>query len=129
LLAPNTDVFNFVPYPGAPKGDFLLYLKPSVFINCFANGLPAKQSAVLAAAQRPVPASGFATPSGVPAWKTIPSWSVIGMLDQILPPAEQRFMSKRANARITEIAAGHLSMITQPAAVTSVITQAAQATL
>jgi hypothetical protein len=38
-------------------------------------------------------------------------------------------MSKRANAQITEVAAGHLSMITQPEVVTNVITQAAQATL
>jgi hypothetical protein len=34
-------------------------------------------------------------------------------------------MSKRAGAHITEIDAGHLSLISDPAAVTKVITEAA----
>jgi pimeloyl-ACP methyl ester carboxylesterase len=129
LTAKPTSVFNFAPYPGAPKGDFMLYLNQRVFANCFANGLPATEAAVLYATQRPVPFSGFGVPSGAPAWKTIPSWSVIGTADHVLPPAEQRFMSMRANAQITDVAAGHLSMIAQPAVVTNVIMQAAQATM
>ena len=36
---PNT-VFNFVPFPGAAPGDALLYVKPSVFLEGFANDLP-----------------------------------------------------------------------------------------
>jgi pimeloyl-ACP methyl ester carboxylesterase len=36
-------------------------------------------------------------------------------------------MSKRANAHITEINAGHLSMISDPGAVARVIVEAAQA--
>jgi hypothetical protein len=36
-------------------------------------------------------------------------------------------MSKRANAHVIEIDAGHLSMISDPGAVTSVIIQAARA--
>src|SRR5438552_15789548 len=49
-----TQVFNFVQYPGAPAGDFDLYVKPSLFPSCFANDLPAKRAAVLAASQRPI---------------------------------------------------------------------------
>ena len=121
-------VFNFVPFPGAPANVADAYVKPSVFPGCFANGLPASEGAVLAATQRPLATSTFADQSGVPAWQTIPSWDVIGMNDHIIIPAEQLFMAKRAGAHITEINAPHLSMITNPGVVASVIIQAAQAT-
>ncbi len=97
------------------------------FAQCFANGLPASQAAMLAVTQRPIAFSAGSDPSGVPAWQTIPSWSLIGTADHVIPPAEQLFMSKRAHARVTEIDAGHLSLISRPGAVTRVIVAAAQA--
>ena len=134
LAGDPADVFNFVPYPGAPAGDVDLYLKATAdgpypgFAECFANGLPASMAAVLAATQRPLAFSAASAPSGDPAWLTIPSWSIIGTADHVLPEAEQLFMSQRANAHITQINAGHLSMISNPGAVTAVIAEAARAT-
>ena len=58
----------------------------------------------------------------------VPSWSLIGTADHVLPPAEQLFMSKRAKAHITEGDAGHLSLISDPGAVARVIIEAAGAT-
>ena len=83
-----TTVFNFVPFPGAPSGVFDAYVKQSVFPGCFANGLPAQEGAVLAATQRPLATSALTDESGVPAWKTIPSWDVIGTADHIIPAAD-----------------------------------------
>jgi pimeloyl-ACP methyl ester carboxylesterase len=120
-------VFTFVPDPVSPSGT-VAYVKPTVFPGCFANGLPASAGAVLAATQRPLATSTFTDQSGVPAWQTIPSWDVVGTADHIITPAEQLFMAHRAHARITEINAPHLSMITDPGVVASVIIQAAQAT-
>jgi pimeloyl-ACP methyl ester carboxylesterase len=122
------DVFNFVPYPGGPPGDVDLYLKPDVVPGCFASGLPAPQAAVIAAIQRPLAASTLQEPSGPPAWKTIPSWAVIGTADRVIPPAEQTFMAHRAGARITDVNARHLSMISRATTVTKVIAAAARAT-
>ncbi len=119
--------FNPVPYPGGPAGDVDLYIKPDLVPGCFATGLPASQAAVIAATQRPLTASAFAEPSGPPAWKTIPSWAVIGTADRVIPPAELTFMAKRAGARITDVSAGHLSLISEPSAVTRVILQAVHA--
>jgi pimeloyl-ACP methyl ester carboxylesterase len=128
-LAGNpADIFNLVPYPGAPAGDVDTYIKQSLVPGCFASGLPAAQAAVIAATQRPLAASALQEPSGPPAWKTIPSWDVIGTADQALPPAEQLFMAQRAGAHITDVNAGHLSMIADPEAVASVIERAAEAT-
>ncbi len=120
-------VFNFVSYPGAPSGD-VAYVKQSVFPGCFANGLPAREGAVLAATQRPLATNAFTDPSGTPAWATIPSWDIIGLNDHVVTPAEQLFMAHRAHAHITEINAPHLSMISNPWTVASVIIHAAQAT-
>jgi len=77
-----TKVFNFVPI----AGDVDLYLKPSVFPSCFANDLPADKAAVLASEQRPLVLSVLGEKTGVPAWKTIPSWYLIGKLDLAIPP-------------------------------------------
>ena len=123
------EVFNFVPIPGAPSDDLDVYVKPDVFPGCFANGLPPKEGAALAAEQRPLTTEALFEPSGVPAWKTIPSWAVVGLADHVISPASQLAMANNANAKITEIDdAPHLSMISNPETVTHVIEQAAKAT-
>lgn len=124
---PST-VFNFVPIPGFPQADVDGYVKQSVFPGCFANGLPAREAAALAATQRPLALGALTDQSGVPAWKTIPSWDVIGTADHVIPVAGQLSMAKRAHAHITEVNAPHLSMISNPGVVAKVIGEAAQAT-
>jgi pimeloyl-ACP methyl ester carboxylesterase len=129
VLAGNpATVFNFVPYPGGPPGDVDLYLKPDVFARSFAGDLPAKQSAMLAAEQRPLAASAAAEPSGSPAWTAIPSWYVVGTADRVLPAAEQEFMATRAHSHVTRVDASHLAMVSHPDLVEDVIRDAAHAT-
>jgi pimeloyl-ACP methyl ester carboxylesterase len=118
-----------VSYPGAQNGDVDLYIKPEVFPSCFANTIAAKQAAVLAASQRPITFSAGAEPSGPPAWKTIPSWYLVGTLDKVIPPYLQLFMAERANAQIVQVKAPHPSMISDPNAVANLIETAAQAVL
>jgi pimeloyl-ACP methyl ester carboxylesterase len=72
-------------------------------------------------------ASAFGEPSGPLAWKTTPSWAVIGTGDQVIPPANLTFMAQRAGAHITDVNAGHLSLISKPSVVTRVILEAVQA--
>ena len=96
-----------------------------VFAESFANGVEPETAAVLAAVQRP--AAEFDEPSGPPAWKTIPSWSLIGTLDHVIPPALQEEMSSRAGAHVSRVEAGHLSLISNPADVTEVILAAIDA--
>jgi pimeloyl-ACP methyl ester carboxylesterase len=121
-------VFDLVPFPGAPSSVADAYVKQDVFPGCFANGLPAREAAGLAATQRPLATNALKEPSGPPAWATIPSWDVIGTADQIIPTADQLSMAHRAHARITLVNAPHLSMISDPNIVTRVIEQASRAT-
>lgn len=134
VTADPATFLNLVPYPGAPAGDFDAYLKVAPngsyrgFADCFANGVPRAQAQLLAAGQRPFAVSAGSEPSGTPAWKTIPSWAVVGTADNVIPPAEQLAMATRAGAHITKVKAGHLSLITRPGTVTDVIRDAARAT-
>jgi pimeloyl-ACP methyl ester carboxylesterase len=121
-------VFNPVPFPGAPQGDADLYLLPNKFPGCFASGLSASKAALLAATQRPLAANAATDVSGTPSWKTIPSWAVIGTADKVIPPALLTFMAHRAGAHITDVNAGHLSLISKAGAVARVIVKAARAT-
>jgi pimeloyl-ACP methyl ester carboxylesterase len=128
------NVFKFAVDPSQPPGDYDLYLKvpPGTdyagFDACFATFVPPRQAAVLGAVQRPLALDTFTAPSGTPAWANIPSWAVVGTQDRAIPPAELTFMAQRAKAQITNVFAGHLSMITQPREVAHVITDAAAAT-
>jgi pimeloyl-ACP methyl ester carboxylesterase len=127
-VADPTTVFNFAPIPGFPAADVDAYVKQSVFPGCFANGLPAREGAALAATQRPLAVGALMDKSGTPAWATIPSWDVIGTADHVIPAAQQLFMAKRAHAHITKVNAPHLSMISDPSVVARVIMKAAHVT-
>jgi pimeloyl-ACP methyl ester carboxylesterase len=104
------------------------YIKQSVFPRCMANGLPAAEAHVLAVTQLPLSTIALTQPTGVPAWQTIPSWAVVGTADHAIPLALQLAMAHTAHAHITEVDAPHLSMISDPGTVTSVILQAVRAT-
>jgi len=119
-------LFDEVTYPGAPAGDVDLYLKTPVFISAFANGVPAATAAVMAAEQRPVTLSALSQPGSTPAFTKIPSWYVLGTEDNIILPSLQLSMAERAHSRITRVAAGHLSLLTRPGVVVSVILGAAR---
>ena len=121
-------MFDFVQYPGAPAGDVDIYIKTALFPQFFANDLPAPVTAQLATGQRPITFSALGEPSGAPAWRTLPSWYLVGTQDNAVPPALQLTMAQRANSHITSIAASHLSMLSKPDAVRDVIVAAARAT-
>ncbi|WP_090791374.1 alpha/beta fold hydrolase [Asanoa ishikariensis] len=128
LAVDPTTVFDFVPYPGAPAGDVDLYLKRSVFLTSFANGVAPDTAALLYATQRPIAFSAGNEPSGTPAWNTIPSWYLVGTQDKIITPAQQRFMAQRAGAHTVQVRGGHLTPVSHPGAVAKLITTAARAT-
>ena len=122
--------FNQVPFSGGVD----LYLRWEAnppyagFRECFANGVDEETARLLAAGQRPASAAQFSDPSGAPAWKTIPSWALLGTLDNVIPPALQQTMYERADAHVSRVKAGHLGLITRPDAVVRVILSAVEAT-
>lgn len=123
-----TQVFSFSPttLPPTPTSD--LYVLPKVFRSSFANDLSTSTANLLYAVQRPVTFGALNETSTEPAWKTIPSWYVLGTVDKVIPPSEQLKMAKRAGSHVTKVKGSHLSMVSRPGAVKNVIEKAARAT-
>jgi pimeloyl-ACP methyl ester carboxylesterase len=61
------------------------------------------------------------------AWKTKPTFSIVGANDQTVHPDLERFVAKRMNAKITELQSSHVPMLSQPQRVYEVIREAAEA--
>ena len=103
------------------------FVKATVYGGALANeGFYPNEVPLMAASQRPLSTRVFSEPSGPPAWSTISSWAVVGRNDRIIPLADQISMAERAGARVVEIDAPHLSILTDPRAVTDVVIKAAR---
>jgi len=61
-----------------------------------------------------------------PAWKHKPSWYLIATDDRMIPPPAQQFMSKRAGATVSEVAASHAVYVSKPEVVAALIKKAAE---
>jgi pimeloyl-ACP methyl ester carboxylesterase len=109
------------PFPGGL--DF--YVNADPFREIFAADLPAEETALLAAAQRPLAAAAFTDASGPPAWKTIPSWALVATQDNTIGTRNTRFMANRAAPSHTvEVDAAHAVLLSQPQAVVDLIDEA-----
>jgi pimeloyl-ACP methyl ester carboxylesterase len=124
----DPSVFTLVPATPTPTATTELYVNPTAFVQDFANDLPARQGAVLAATQRPITVQALNEPSTAPGWASIPSWYEVGTIDKVIPPAVQTEMARSIGAHITLARTGHLPMVSDPAAVISLIEAAAHAT-
>lgn len=95
----------------------------------FAADISTGAFRVLQATQRPFDADSFVFPTTAAAWKTIPTWALVAGEDKAIPPACQRWMYSRANARrIVEASnSSHVVMLSQPRIVADLITDAAKA--
>jgi pimeloyl-ACP methyl ester carboxylesterase len=116
-------------YPAADGGEPAVEfaIDPARFHDAFEADLPDEEAAVMAATQRPIAELGFSDPSGAPAWKDLPSWAVVATADKAAGTDVTRSMATRAGAKITEVDASHVVMVSQPQAVTDVIMEAVAA--
>lgn len=125
---PTALLVRTYPQPGAPDGHDG-YVDPAKFHDVFAQDLPRRTTQVMAATQRPGSLEGLSQGSGVPAWKSLPSWYVIPTADNVIPPAVQHFMAERAGSRTVEVkGASHVVMMSRPDTVVRQIKAAYRAT-
>lgn len=83
----------------------------------------------MAASQVPVSNVLLGTPSWFAVWHQKPSFGIVATQDRLVNPELQRWMYKRAGAKVTEIAASHAVQVSQPEAVAKVIEEAALSVL
>jgi pimeloyl-ACP methyl ester carboxylesterase len=105
------------------------YIDPAKAREAFAGDLSDQHAALIAATQRPVAEAAFGESNGPPAWKHLPSWTVLATGDKAAGTDVVRSMAQRAGAKITEVDGSHVIMVSQPQAVTNVILDAVAAVM
>jgi pimeloyl-ACP methyl ester carboxylesterase len=122
------------PAPGAPVPPILppregfLYLDKAKFAAAFAADVEPNLAAFMAESQVPWGLDALNGTVTEPAWKSKPSWYLVATDDHMIPPDAQRFMSKRAGAKVVETKGSHALYVSRPAPVAALIKQAAAST-
>jgi pimeloyl-ACP methyl ester carboxylesterase len=111
-------------YPTASGTGTEFSIDPAKARDAFAGDLSDAQAGVIGVVQRPVADLAFGEPSGVPAWKTLPSWAVVATSDRAAGTDVVRTHAERAGAQITELDGSHVIMISKPDEVVQVIESA-----
>jgi pimeloyl-ACP methyl ester carboxylesterase len=120
------------PPPGAPVPPILppvdgfLFLDRDKFAASFAGDVPAEQAKFMADSQVPWGVGALSGSITDPAWRVKPSWYLVATDDRMIPPPAQRAMAERAGSTVTEVGGSHAIYVSQPAAVSTLIRQAAQ---
>lgn len=118
---PKTDVFSYIEV-----ADGRIWLLPEG-IDYFAGDLSEQEKNLVWATQC-VPAPDlFNAKVGGTAWKSKPSWYIVGKNDHTVHPDMERFVAKRMGAKVTEVASSHVPMLSHPEVVIDVIRTAAKA--
>ena len=117
------------PYDVTGGGGADGYVDQTKFRAVFAADVPASTADLMAAEQRPVALAALQGASGVPAWKTLPSWYLVAGADQAIPAATEKFMAERAGAHTVVVPnASHAVMVSHPDQAEDLIVEAARAT-
>lgn len=96
-------------------------------IDDFAGDLPAQEKKLVWAAQGVPKPDLFNAKAGGTAWKSKPSWYIVGKKDRTVQPDLERFFAKRMGATTYELDSSHVAMLSQPERVLDVIHAAAKA--
>ena len=114
------------PYPNA-GGYVDTTVDPAWFPALFAPDVPRRTAALMATQQRPLSTLAFTGKTGVPAWKSIPSFFLVSLDDKVIPPVAEKAMAARAKGRTVLVHSSHASLVAHPGAVTDLIERAARA--
>jgi pimeloyl-ACP methyl ester carboxylesterase len=112
---------------GLVKSGSFEQLSQDAFLTDFAGGVPRNRALALYAAQGPISTSLFSGRTTVAAWRNKPTWYAISTQDKTTSPELERFLANRMKATTVELNTSHLSIVTQPDAVTKLILDAAAA--
>src|SRR5579864_5806420 len=118
---PRTAVFSHIDVK-----DGRIWLLPDG-IDDFAGDLPEHEKKLVFATQGVPKPELFEAKVGGTAWKSKPSWYIVGKKDRTVHPDLERFFAKRIGATTYELDSSHVPMLSQPEGVLDVIRTAAKA--
>ena len=109
-----------------PDAAGFLYVDRAKMHDVFCKDVPASDARIIAATQKPLNKSVFEAKVANVAWKTIPSWYIVGKEDRAINPDLERFYAKRMNAKTTELKSSHVPFLSHPKEVVKVIEEASK---
>jgi len=118
-------------FPTPPASSGIIFdgdegsLSEEAFLRDFAGDLPETRARVLYAVQEPFRKELLAGKITQAAWRAKPSFYAVSTDDRTINPDLERFMAKRMGARTIEVKASHVSLISQPDAIATLILEAA----
>jgi pimeloyl-ACP methyl ester carboxylesterase len=118
---PRTDVFSHIEVV-----DGRIWLSPEG-TKYFCGDLSEQDQKLVWATQGVPKPDLFDAKVGGTAWKTKPSWYIVGKQDRTVHPDMERFVAKRMGATTTEVDSSHVPMLSHPDLVIDVIRAAANA--
>jgi pimeloyl-ACP methyl ester carboxylesterase len=121
---PTTDVFKNIDV-----ADGRVWLKPGTGVPCFAGDLSAEEQGVVYSTHFAPAADLFGQKLDGIAWRSKPSWYIVGAEDRAVHPELERFCAKRMGATTVELKSSHVPMLSQPRAVLDVIRDAVKSVM
>jgi pimeloyl-ACP methyl ester carboxylesterase len=117
---PRTAVFDHIEVV-----DGRIWLKQSGTKE-FCGDLSDEEQKLVFATQAAPLADLFAQPVRGAAWKTKPTFYIVGTEDHTVHPELERFVAQRMKAKVTELQSSHVPMLSHPQEVYQVIKEAAE---
>jgi pimeloyl-ACP methyl ester carboxylesterase len=118
-------------YPTPPASAGIVFdgdegrLTEYAFLNDFGGDLPAAKARALYAVQKAFHKTLLTGKAQHAAWRSKPSFYAVSTEDRTIDPDLERFMAKRMGATTIELKASHLSLISHPREISSLILRAA----
>jgi pimeloyl-ACP methyl ester carboxylesterase len=107
-----------------PDAEGFLKLSRDGAYTVFAQDLDETEKAIVYATQGPINGAALGGVLSEAAWRTRPTFYLIGDQDHAIPPVEQQRMAARMNATIGHVDSSHVPMLSQPKIVADFILQA-----
>jgi pimeloyl-ACP methyl ester carboxylesterase len=90
------------------------WLPEDDFVHHFAADVEPRRAKIMHAVQQPLAAGALGETMGVPAWRELPSWYMVAMEDEAIPPDAERHFAKRMGATTVEVHSSHVAMVSHP---------------
>ena len=134
-LAPDADESSQFQQTKVPKTDVFSHIEvvdgriwlTREGIKYFCGDLSEQEQKLVWATQGAPKPDLFEAKAGGTAWKSKPSWYIVGKQDHTVHPDLERAMAKRMGATTYEFDSSHVPMLSQPERVLDVIRAAAKA--
>jgi len=108
-----------------PDAEGFLKLTHTGICELFAQDLDEDEKAVVHATQGPINGAALGGTLTQAAWRTRPTFYLIGTHDHAIPQVEQERMATRMNATVKHVNSSHVPMLSQPVAVAQFIVETA----